>query len=96
MKKSKWFLSLILLVGIGLLASNQTNYNEKNYKFFNYRVVDDEPNDYCDPNNDPQCEIIIDENNPCDIKYDQCLNQCKSEDCLEKCDVEYEACLDSY
>jgi hypothetical protein len=98
MKKSKLFLILITLGAMGLLASNATNQNETIspfYKLYKYRVVDDAPNDFCDPNNDPQCEIILDEENPCNTQYDQCLNQCKSEDCLEKCDVEYEACLDS-
>jgi len=92
--KFNWLLIFIVFTAFGLAESRIYEHQTMN-DFNKNQILQDESYEYCDPNNDSECEIIIDENNPCDIKYDQCINQCKSEDCLEKCDVEYEACLDS-
>jgi hypothetical protein len=91
------FFSILLLGIVGTKAKPIYDYtyfkkNIINKDIFTTQNFNEEE---CDPNNDPNCEIIIEEDNQCTIKYDQCIEKCNdNEKCYEKCDAEYDACLD--
>lgn len=100
-KTTTWILIsgfLFIFIAIASIGAKTFIIKEdaENHTFIYKKILVQNPEDECDPNQDPDCEIIIEDDNPCNQKYDQCIEKCNdNEKCMEKCDLEYDACLNS-